>query len=95
MAGKGRTNSLRSLDRMPLSVRPVHFRLSRLFVLLAAIQILGGHWLALQSVAWLGMLADYSRGATLITAIEKTFDGEHPCSVADLIGVVVFAELRS
>ena len=51
----------------------------------AAVQILGGHWLALQSVAWVGMLANYARGETLGVAIEKTFDGEHPCDLCKVV----------
>lgn len=47
--------------------------------------MLGRHWLALQSVAWIGMLASYSRGETLVVAIEKTFDGEHPCGLCKVV----------
>ena len=60
-------------------------RLSRVIALFAAVQILGGHWLALQSVAWIGMVADYSRGETLAVALEKTFDGEHPCVLCKVV----------
>ena len=60
-------------------------RLARLIVFFAAVQILGGHWLALQSVAWVGMLANYARGETLVAAIEKTFDGEHPCGLCKVV----------
>ncbi|MDB6172668.1 MAG: hypothetical protein JWL59_1979 [Chthoniobacteraceae bacterium] len=64
---------------------PVLSRLARLIVFFAAVQILGGHWLALQSVAWVGMLATYSRGENLVAAIEKTFDGEHPCGLCKVV----------
>lgn len=60
-------------------------RLSTLIVFFAAVQILGGHWMALQSVAWIGMLASYSRGETLVEAIEKTFDGAHPCGLCEVV----------
>jgi hypothetical protein len=60
-------------------------RLAKLLVFLAAVQILGGHWLALQSVAWVGMIADFARGETLVVAIEKTFDGEHPCALCKVV----------
>jgi hypothetical protein len=59
--------------------------IARLLVLCAAAQILGGHWLALQSVAWLRMLATYAHGETLVAAIEKTFDGAHPCELCQLV----------
>ena len=46
---------------------------------LALFCMLGGHWLALQSVAWARMLAEFSRTDSFIEAVEKAFDGEHPC----------------
>ena len=63
----------------------VFHRLARLVVCFAAVQILGGHWLALQSVAWIGMIAENARGETLVVAIEKTFDGAHPCSLCRVV----------
>jgi hypothetical protein len=42
---------------------------------------LGGHWLALQSLAWARMIRDYSRHESLVSAISKTFDGKHPCKL--------------
>lgn len=60
-------------------------RLSRLIVLLAAFQILGGQWLALQSVAWVGMIAKYAQSERLAVAIEKTFDGQHPCRLCQVV----------
>ncbi|HWF18083.1 MAG TPA: hypothetical protein VG754_02400, partial [Verrucomicrobiae bacterium] len=45
----------------------------------------GGHWAALQSVAWARMLADNARVAPLSIALEKTFDGKHPCSLCKKI----------
>lgn len=40
---------------------------------------LGMHWTVLQGVAWTGMfLANLNKG-TVTEAVEKTFDGEHPC----------------
>ena len=41
----------------------------------------GGHWLVLQSVAWGSMLVDFSRSGSLAAAVEKTFDGRHPCGL--------------
>lgn len=60
-------------------------RLARLIVFFAAVQILGGHWLALQSVAWIGMVANYSQGETLMVALESTFDGQHPCALCKVV----------
>jgi hypothetical protein len=46
---------------------------------------LGLHWCALQSVAWVGMLINYSRSGSVASAIEKTFDGQHPCPLCQAI----------
>jgi hypothetical protein len=46
---------------------------------------LGLHWAALQSVAWVGMLISYSHSGSLASAIEKTFDGRHPCPLCNAI----------
>jgi len=59
----------------------LNLRLAKTLALFAAIQILGGHWMALQSVAWLTMVIDYSKQTTLGDALEKTFDGAHPCAL--------------
>jgi hypothetical protein len=40
---------------------------------------LGLHWTVLQSIAWTTMLADHLRADSLAEAVQKTFDGEHPC----------------
>jgi hypothetical protein len=60
-------------------------RLTRFIVFCAAVQILGGHWMALQSMAWVGMIASYARGEKLVIAIEKTFDGDHPCGLCEVV----------
>ena len=55
---------------------------------LAMFAIAGGHWAVLQSVAWAGMLADYTRASgSWLTGVEQTFDGEHPCSLCREIAV--------
>src|SRR5262249_43162763 len=53
-----------------------------LFAFLAAI---GAHWFVLQSVAWTTMLADNLRTSSLPQAVERTFDGKHPCSLCKQI----------
>ena len=45
----------------------------------------GLQWAALQSIAWVGMLIDYSRSGSIASAIEKTFDGRHPCPLCNAI----------
>jgi hypothetical protein len=46
---------------------------------LALFFLLGGHWFTLQSVAWTRMFVGFARTDTLVAALDKTFDGEHPC----------------
>lgn len=54
-------------------------------MLVAAVQLLGGHWLVLQSVAWAGMLVSFAQTETVVVALEKTFDGEHPCDLCQAV----------
>jgi len=49
--------------------------------LVAVLAMCGGHWFALQSVAWGRMIADFSHQDSIGTAIAKTFSGQHPCSM--------------
>jgi len=63
-------------------------RLGTLLMCLAMFSIAGGHWAVLQSVAWAGMLRDYSRAAGLGAAVEKTFSGEFPCPMCRKIADV-------
>jgi len=46
---------------------------------------MGGHWLALQGIAWVTMLADNSRQNSLVDAVSKTFDGQHPCPLCKAV----------
>ena len=62
-------------------MRPTILRLGPVLMLVALLQICGGHWLALQSLAWTEMLVAYSRDAQLTEAVAKTFDGQHPCGL--------------
>ncbi|MCE9611300.1 MAG: hypothetical protein K8R23_13985 [Chthoniobacter sp.] len=60
-------------------------RLSLFLAHLAVIAALavgsGAHFVVLQSVAWATMLVEYSHDASLVVAVEKTFDGQHPCAL--------------
>jgi hypothetical protein len=48
--------------------------------------IAGGHWGTLQTVAWAGMLWDYTQqDGSLLSGVKKTFDGEHPCTMCTSI----------
>lgn len=45
----------------------------------------GVPWPLLQSLAWLKMIASYSRTATFSQAVSMTLDGKHPCRLCRLI----------
>ena len=60
-------------------------RVGALLALLAILASYGGHWGVLQTVAWSGMVIQYSRDAGLVQGIQDTFDGEHPCSLCTQI----------
>jgi hypothetical protein len=48
--------------------------------------VAGGHWGALQSAAWAGMLWNYTQtDGSLLSGVKKTFDGEHPCTMCTSI----------
>lgn len=56
---------------------------------------LGLHWALLQTVAWTGMAISYSRDASLVEALKKTFDGEHPCCLCKAIASGKKSEKKS
>ena len=59
---------------------------TRILAVVAALQISGGHWTVLQSVAWVGMVVSYTQADdSLATAVEKTFDGQHPCNLCEVV----------
>jgi len=56
-------------------------RFSRWLLIAALFLAIGGHWAVLQTVAWATMIVDYSRDGALTEAVQKTFDGRHPCQI--------------
>lgn len=54
-------------------------RIARTLLVLALAASIGLHWMLLQSVAWVSMIADFSQKNSLRTAVTMTFDGNHPC----------------
>ena len=54
-------------------------RLGHVLLIVALLCATGSHWFMLQSVAWATMLAENARTDSFQTALEKTFDGRHPC----------------
>lgn len=45
----------------------------------------GGHLALLQGIAWTTMVRDFAKTESLGAALEKTFDGKHPCSLCKKI----------
>ena len=57
-------------------------KLGLVFAALALFSMAGGQWTVLQTVAWVGMLHDYTqRTGSFALAAEQTFDGQHPCNL--------------
>ncbi len=48
---------------------------------LLALALGGGHWAALQTIAWSGMLVARVQKMSFKEALATTFDGDHPCSM--------------
>lgn len=60
-------------------------RFAHLFVIIALVAGIGGHWAILQSIAWTTMLANNLQRTSLVEAVSDTFDGEHPCPMCKAI----------
>ena len=52
---------------------------------LALFVAIGGPLAMLQGVAWVKMVHDFSKTVSLTQAVEKTFDGKHPCPLCKKI----------
>lgn len=72
----------------------VRHLVARFLVLIAAVQILGGHWAVLQTVAWAQMLVEFAQRDSLATAVVKTFDGAHPCELCHTVKEGRFEEQK-
>ena len=60
-------------------------RLARGVVVSAICLSLGLQWAALQGIAWTTMLINYSKDGSLVEAVTKTFDGDHPCALCQAV----------
>jgi hypothetical protein len=63
----------------------VRNRAAQFLIAILLIVSVGGHWAFLQSVAWVSMVIDFSKNAPLSVAVEKTFDGKHPCNLCKIV----------
>ena len=64
-------------------------------MIVALLAATGAHWGALQSVAWTTMLAENLQSGSLAQALEKTFDGRHPCPLCKAVAAGKNAEQKS
>ena len=60
-------------------------RLTHIIVLAAFVFSCGGQWYALQCVAWVKMLHDYSQMVPFAEAVDMTFSGKYPCPICKAI----------
>lgn len=70
-------------------------RLGHVLMIVALLAASGTHWAALQSVAWTRMLAENLESGSLSQALEKTFDGRHPCPLCKAIAAGKSAEKKA
>lgn len=70
-------------------------RLPKLATVAVLACTIGLHWALLQSVAWVGMMVNYSQDAPLTEALLKTFDGKHPCCLCKAIAAAKKAEKKA
>jgi hypothetical protein len=60
-------------------------RLPKFLLILALTSSIGLHWAFLQSLAWVSMLAGNLQRTAFTQAVQRTFDGKHPCSLCKAI----------
>ena len=60
-------------------------RASQILLIGTLLVSLGGHLALLQTIAWSTMLVDFSSQSSLSEAMDKTFDGEHPCPLCKVV----------
>lgn len=60
-------------------------RLGKWAVVAMLVLATGGHWALLQSIAWVRMTVELSQTEPLGSALQKTFDGQHPCELCKFV----------
>lgn len=59
---------------------------ARLLLVATLMVSIGGQWMVLQGVAWMGMAVSYSLAeGSVADGLSKTFDGEHPCPLCKAV----------
>ena len=80
---------------LPWIIYVMFGRCAKGLVVTALVLSLGAHWVFLQTIAWVGMAINYSQDASLTIALEKTFDGKHPCRICKVVEEGKQAEKKS
>jgi hypothetical protein len=70
-------------------------KFGQVLMIVAVLSATGTHWLALQSVAWSTMLAENLQTASWQRAVQRTFDGRHPCCLCKEIAKDKQSEKKS
>jgi len=70
-------------------------KLMSILMALAICSASGAHWMLLQSVAWVGMVARYAHDRPLAQAVADALDGKHPCEMCKVIADGKSQEKRS
>lgn len=60
-------------------------RTGQYFLIGALLVSMGGHLALLQTIAWGNMLVEFSSKGSFSEAVDKTFDGEHPCHLCKVV----------
>jgi hypothetical protein len=73
----------------------IRHRIMTMVMALSLFMALGGPLALLQGVAWVTMVRDFSKSGSLSQAVEKTFDGQHPCPLCQKLAKARAAEERA
>jgi hypothetical protein len=67
--------------KFPAYPNVLSFRIRQIVAVWCCLQLLGGSYGVLQTIAWSRMIVTNTANDGLIEGIQKTFDGEHPCEM--------------
>jgi hypothetical protein len=70
-------------------------KFGHVLMIVAILTATGTHWLAFQSFAWTTMLAENLHTSSLQRALQRTFDGKHPCCLCKEIAKDKQSEKKS
>jgi hypothetical protein len=73
----------------------IRHRFMTMVMALSLFMALGGPLALLQGVAWVTMVHDFSKSGSLSQAVEKTFDGQHPCPLCQKLSKARAAEEKA